>query len=392
VLREKVYRILFILMVFFPLSVIADNGRVMHIIKVNNREYISLFELCKVLNIDPSYDVYTRKGKLYRKSHFAIYNEGFCYLLIDGILSKSEYPVTRHRGGIVFPLKSGRDLVRNFFPGSDLLRRGNNFVISRKARFKRTEVSKKNQSLKQDSGKGRIDFIVIDPGHGGRDPGATGKGSVKEKDITLKISKYLEFNLKKKLKGIRIILTRRTDKFVTLAGRTKIANRYIKKNNNGIFLSVHVNASLFKKVSGFETYFLSQNPTNDEARNTAALENNVIIVYEKKGNRGSSHDDADYIEAMMLTTQIQKESSILADSIQKGMNNKNHQFSSRGVRKADFFVLRGVLMPAVLVETGFITNAKEAGFLVKKNYQKKIARGIADGVLMFLKKYDNLIK
>jgi len=157
-------------------------------------------------------------------------------------------------------------------------------------------------------------------------------------------------------------------------------------------LSIHVNASISNKISGYETYFLSQNPTNDDARNTAALENNVIVLEEKSGRSKKRYDDVDYIEAMMLTTQIQKESSLLALSVQRGMSKSNRIFKSRGVRKADFFVLRGVLMPAVLVEVGFITNMKESKYLQSRSHQMKIAEGIADGVSEFIKKYNRMIQ
>jgi N-acetylmuramoyl-L-alanine amidase len=152
-----------------------------------------------------------------------------------------------------------------------------------------------------------------------------------------------------------------------------------------------VNASITSKVSGYETFFLSQNPSNEDARSTAALENNVIVLENTPGKK-SSYNDVDYIEAMMITTQIQKESSALADSIQRGMTKKNRAFSSRGVKKADFFVLRGVLMPAALVEIGYISNAREAKYLTTKSHQEAIAEGIAEGVKSFISRYHRLIR
>ena len=186
-------------------------------------------------------------------------------------------------------------------------------------------------------------------------------------------------------------MTRRNDSFIELAKRTDVANKFLKKDQNGIFLSIHVNATLSSIISGFETYYLSQNPSNEEARNTAALENNVIVL-EDRSHRNKAYNDIDYIEAMMITTQIQKESKVLANSIQQGMNRKIRKFKSRGVKKADFFVLRGALMPAVLVEVGFITNTKEAQYLTTKTYQQSIARGLARGVSDFVNKYNSMIK
>ena len=173
----------------------------------------------------------------------------------------------------------------------------------------------------------------------------------------------------------------------SLSARTEKANSQLEKNKNGIFVSIHVNASISKKISGYETYFLSQNPTNEEARNTAALENNVIVLEDNKNS--NKYEDLDYIEATMKTTQILKESSILANEIQKYILGRNSIFISRGVRKADFFVLRGVMMPAVLVEVGFITNYKEVRYLLRDTYQRKMALGISDGIVKFIKKYNS---
>ncbi|HOP62089.1 MAG TPA: N-acetylmuramoyl-L-alanine amidase, partial [Spirochaetota bacterium] len=124
---------------------------------------------------------------------------------------------------------------------------------------------------------------------------------------------------------------------------------------------------------------------------TATLENNVIVL-ENNGKKKKKYDDLDYIEAMMLTTQIQKESSLLAESIQKQLDLKISEFKSRGVHKADFYVLRGALMPAVLVEIGFITHKKESQYLKKDIYQEKIAQGVSEGVLNFINKYNKMIE
>ena len=190
--------------------------------------------------------------------------------------------------------------------------------------------------------------------------------------------------------NIKIKPTRTTDKFIELSERAEIANRELKKGINGAFVSIHVNASVSNKISGFETYILSQNPTNEEARKTAALENNVVILENQKSG-GKKYDDIDYIEALMMTTQIQRESLLLANSIQNNLSKKIKEFKSRGVNKADFFVLRGVLMPAVLVEVGFITHPEEIKFLQKDDYQDKLAAGIVDGIIAFINQHNKLI-
>jgi N-acetylmuramoyl-L-alanine amidase len=164
-------------------------------------------------------------------------------------------------------------------------------------------------------------------------------------------------------------LTRNDDRFVELSKRTEIANRMLTSEKNGIFVSIHVNASLSPKISGFETYFLSPNPTNEEARTTSTIENNVIVM--ENGHHHKKYDDVEYVEALMLNTQIQKESSMLAQHIQRYLGKQLDQAKSRGVKKADFYVLRGSLMPAVLVEIGYISNQKEAKSLKNQRNQKR---------------------
>jgi len=236
----------------------------------------------------------------------------------------------------------------------------------------------------------RICFIIIDAGHGGKDPGAIGRGGLYEKSITLGVARSLEGYLKENLKGVRIVLTRQSDRFIELATRTKMANGHLRENENGVFVSIHVNASISPRISGFETYYLSQSPSNEEARATAALENNVVVLEEKSHRK--SYDEIEHMEAFMLTAQIQRESALLAECIQSGMNGAATGFKSRGVKKADFFVLRGSLMPAALAEIGYITNQHEAQQLKKAACQEKIARGIGKGLVTFIKKYDQMIK
>lgn len=378
-----IYLLLFIWIPFLPVL-----GKSIEIKSVNSREYISLFDLTNTLELLNSYDIINGRGKLFYQSSFAVYQTGLSAILINGILAKSEYPVTTEEGEILIPAVFINDIIHNFYPRLSVDRKDKIFYLDQFAKEVETIQDKKDNTVYE--GKDRISFIIIDPGHGGKDPGAIGKGGLKEKAITLKISRSIENYLKNKLKGMNIRFTRQSDKFVELAKRTEIANKMLKKNENGIFISIHVNASIIQSISGFETYFLSQNPSNEEARTTAALENNVIILEEKSTR--NSYDDVEHIEALMLTTQIQKESSMLANSIQSCIKGKIGESKSKGVKNADFFVLRGSLMPAVLVEVGFISNNKEAKRLTNKNHQDKIAIGIGNGIIQFIKKYNISIK
>ncbi|PKL16388.1 MAG: hypothetical protein CVV49_16510 [Spirochaetae bacterium HGW-Spirochaetae-5] len=368
---------------FFSTGAAADKS--ISIADIEGKKYVLIDELIDVFSIEHSFDPVFQKGRLYYKSHYMVYKTGYSCTIIDNSIAGSDYPVIRWKGGVYLPLDLARILLENFYNREADVVKGKLVVKQDIQNDKKTPVKDRIPDKKE-----KIGFIIIDAGHGGKDPGAVGKGGVKEKTITLKLARKVEALLIKRKVNAKIKLTRTADRFIELADRAEIANRELKKDTNGIFVSIHVNASISSRISGFETYFLSQNPTNEEARKTAALENNVVIL-ENPGSGKKKYGDVDYIEALMMTTQIQKESSFLADSVQKSLDKKITEFKSRGVHKADFFVLRGALMPAVLVEVGFITHKKELGYLKTDKYQEKLAEGIVDGIISFIAQYNELI-
>ncbi|MCS7245527.1 MAG: N-acetylmuramoyl-L-alanine amidase [candidate division WOR-3 bacterium] len=208
-------------------------------------------------------------------------------------------------------------------------------------------------------------YIIIDPGHGGKDPGAIGKWGIKEKDITLSVSKKIA-NILRKEYGFKVVLTRETDTFVSLKERAEIANTLKAK----LFVSIHCNYAKEDNASGPETFFLSVARTNEE-RAVEALENSVI-KYELE-----EADEIKYIVSDILQNAYLKESQRLAFFIHSRIN-KNR--NDRGVKQAGFYVLRGVYAPSVLVELGFISNEKEAKLLSTETYQEELARKIAEGI------------
>ena len=351
---------------------------------------VSLHDLVTTLNLNLSLEPASGRIRLYYKEHFAIFATGYSHMILDGRLYKADIPVARENGDVMLPQLFAQAIAKRI-TGKEIIREGDFLVAGHEESLPEKMVpSEKEPAQVIAPERDRIGFIIIDAGHGGKDPGAIGKGGLREKDMTLAISRELAAYLKKKLPGVKVCLSRNRDIFLELGERTDMANRKLVRGVNGLFISVHVNASLVPRISGFETYFLSQNASNEDARSTAALENGVIIL-EEKSNQGKRYGDVDYIEAMMLTTQIQKESSLLAESIQRGLSREISEFKSHGVKKADFFVLRGSLMPAALVEVGYITNSREAGFLKTKSYQNRLARGIGDGILGFMKQYQRMI-
>ncbi len=363
----------------------------LHSRRVKGIQYLSIYEILTVLKPDHSFNFITRRGRIFNRSRQVTYRIGYPLVMINGKKLRAKGPVIQDLGEPLVPLETGKEMIRGLYPDAVLQLRKTSLIISfGSSAGKTVNIRRTAGKTTAVRGKDRIGFIVIDPGHGGKDPGAVGKGGVREKGITLGISGEIYTILKRRLKDVKIVLTRGSDRFIELSERTEIGNRHLNMRGNGIFLSIHVNASISPKISGYETYFLSQNASNEDARNTAALENNVIVL--EKRSKSKKYGDIDYIEAMMITTQIQKESSLLANSIQAGMSGNVKNFKSRGVRKADFFVLRGALMPAVLVEVGFITNRRELRFLKRASHRQKIALGISKGIVNFINKYNRSLK
>lgn len=218
-----------------------------------------------------------------------------------------------------------------------------------------------------------IKRVVIDPGHGGEDPGAIGPSGLKEKDVTLVLAKILAQKLRTRL-GIEVILTREEDKFIPLIQRPAIANS--KKAD--LFISIHTNASPDSKGCGIETYYLNFT-TDPEAMRVAALEN--------AASDKSLSDLQDLIKAILVNTKL-SESRMLAEKVQeelvKGVNKYYSDIMDRGVKYAPFLVLVGTRMPAILVEAGFISNPIEEKRLKDQQYLEMVAEGIAKGIEIYI--------
>ncbi len=229
--------------------------------------------------------------------------------------------------------------------------------------------------LEDTSNADSIGLIVIDPGHGGKDPGATGPGGTLEKDITLAIAKLLKEKLEESTEA-EVLMTRTDDEYWSLADRTAFANR----EKADIFISIHVNAARRKRAHGVETFFLSFDATDDEARETAAFENNVISLEGK--TELAPIDDIKAILWDLTQTQSHHESSRLAETIYLSLF-KEMGGEYRGVKQAPFHVLVGATMPAVLIEVGFISNPREEKKLKKVKVQERMAEAISKGVVKF---------
>jgi len=248
---------------------------------------------------------------------------------------------------------------------------------------KRLILTVKNFSVAKKSKK-RYDFsnkvVVIDPGHGGKDVGAIGAKNVYEKEIVLAVSKRIEEQLRKK--GIRVYMTRRSDRFIKLRKRTEFAN----KKRADLFVSVHANAaskrsSKYRELKGVETYFLSASRSKRASRVAQKENQKDMEAMDYFGKKNFLH---------FLNREKIIASNKLAIDVQQGvlarLNKHYNGIRDSGVREGPFWVLVGAQMPAVLVELGYITNKREAQNLTSRSYQKRIAQGIAEGIVRYFTK------
>lgn len=217
-----------------------------------------------------------------------------------------------------------------------------------------------------------IDTIVIDPGHGGRDPGAVGFGMM-EKDVALEIARRLRDVIQSKRRATRVSLTRERDVFVPLEERPRIA----KRAGADLFISIHLNANAVEQVSGIETYFL--NPAQDDGSVRVAARENATSETRVGALNTILFDlmrDANILESSRLARQLQ--------AALVGELRPNYAVRNLGVKQAPFMVLIGAEMPSVLVETGFITNRQESRRFRSDAYLNRIARGIYAGLADYI--------
>jgi len=229
-----------------------------------------------------------------------------------------------------------------------------------------------------------IDRVVIDPGHGGRDPGTLSVEGVPEKEITLAIALRLAQLLRDEL-GVDVVMTRTDDQSVSLRERGLAGVRAGGK----LFISIHCNAIGKAHVSGVQTYFLSDAET-DEARAVARAEN-AALMYEEHADTLSEGDDREMEEILagLVSDRFLKESQELAALVQRELV-RGLRTRDMGVHQAGFYVMKGTLgaMPSILIETGYLTNQDEAARLRDARYQERIADAILRAVREFKMRYE----
>ena len=228
--------------------------------------------------------------------------------------------------------------------------------------------------------------IVIDPGHGGRDPGAIGSFS-QEKNINLAIAKKTGEYLTGNFKNVKVVYTRDNDSTVDLLDRPQIAN----KNKADLFISIHSNWAKNPKVSGPETYIMGL--AKDEDNLTVAMKENEVILleddYSTKYQGFDPKSPESYIIFTLMQNVYQKQSTDLAMKVQTQFKERANR-NDRGVRQAGFWVLFNTTMPSVLIETGFITNSAEEKYLNSEQGQDYLASAIFRACRDYINEIDNM--
>ena len=340
-------------------------------VDINGKKYVLLVDVCDANGIDWEWDSVGRKICLTKNGLKAVFMLGSKYYYAGGSVKKLSAPVIIKDGYIYVPLRFARYKV------------GRLFKLSKKYRISHTDApSSKRQdreAKRPAKKKYGIKKIVIDPGHGGKDPGAVGKSGLYEKTVVLDVSKRLKNELEEQ--GIDVVMTRDTDVFIRLGERARIANR----NKADLFVSVHANANRRSWINGFEVYCLSEKPTDDNARALAASENAVLDYEEDSLARDSKMTEA--IIWDLCFDEHRKESIELAEILYQEVGRSVYVRSDK-VRGARFYVLKGTEMPAVLVELSYLSNRRDEENLKKASFKQKLAEGIASGIMRYKREYE----
>jgi len=250
--------------------------------------------------------------------------------------------------------------------------------------IRKKEIEQQNaQVIGRDVEKWKLNTIVLDAGHGGKDPGTIGFGGTREKDVALNIVHDLGTFISQKWPDVNVIYTRKDDRFIPLHERGKIANQ----SGGKLFISVHCNSSPNRSARGSEVYILGLHK-NKEALDVAMFENSVIRQEEDFQEQYKGFSEEHLIMSSMAQNAFAKQSTSLAQYIIRPVDRQSSVNNARGVRQAGFMVLWTPSMPSILVEVGYLSNPEEERMLRDRQVQTKVAYGIFKGVQAYRKNYE----
>jgi N-acetylmuramoyl-L-alanine amidase len=301
-----------------------------------------------------------------------------------GIVSKVEGFQLGETASIAFKLKKNIISKELVFDNDS-----NDFYVNLRTQetiAKESGNEKLKSDLEEQKKRWLIDTIVLDAGHGGKDPGAIGFSKYYEKNIVLPITLQLGQILQEKMPDMKIVYTRKKDVFIPLWKRTKIANDV----DANLFVSIHCNSNKSNKANGYETYFLSAD--KDEKATDVVMKENSAIQFEESEDRERYEGLTPILATLMQSANI-KQSQYLASQIQFSLKKRLDKLgmADRGVKQGPFWVLVGATMPNILIETGYISNKYEEKLLKQSTTQKKIAEAIFEGIQKYKEDIESVI-
>ena len=338
-------------------------------IDIDGKDYVLLIDVCDANGIEWEWDSISRRMILRKNGHEAVLLIESEYYCIDANIKKANDAVEIKNGSICVPLKLAKYTIPHMFS----LEKEEKTVVE-----KGVLLPKIQRIQKPSEKKFKVTKIVLDPGHGGRDPGAISRSGIREKNIVLDVARRIKTALERQ--GIDIIMTRNSDVFVPLEMRARIANG----SNADFFISIHANASKARWTRGFEVYYLSE-ATDDNARAQAASENSALDYEENAVDRHSK--DIDAIIWDLKLTENREVSIELAGFICQEVS-RILGVNECSIKSARFYVLKGAEMPSVLVELSYLSNRYDERNLKDSDYRQKLAEGIMSGILGYRDEYD----
>jgi len=379
----KKYLLIFILLFNYSYS---QNQSEIELFIFDDTAYLSLEEFCILENY--KFNHYPEKVKIEffvndnhitfsNNSSFAKINNTIYHMIKNVQLINNKFFVPLNSFVRIYSQIKSDNFIANYNDKTILITP--NPIVSYKENHVEKLVDQQLLNTIQNAENWKISTVIIDPGHGGKDPGAIGYHNIKEKHIVLDIAKELGGFLKKAMPTLNIIYTRDNDTFLGLKNRTNLAN----KNQGHIFLSIHANSSSAKTARGYEIYLLQPNSVDDAI--DVALRENASIVFEDNPDQ---YEQNQMIASLAEKTYL-KESEKLAVFIQTAIKKELPKTRNRGIKQAGFHVLVGAAMPKVLIETGFLTNKSEAQLLNKSSYRSQFAYGIFKGVESYIESYNS---
>lgn len=354
------------------LKLIENNELIGEISTIQNKQLFSINDFIKITNSKNFINDKTEKIIFYIDDKKIKITNQIAFIMIDDNLFQLSSKTVKLNNDYYVPAESFLSIVNNLSTSISISLNTNQINLDRIIETPKKTVK---VDLKSEKQKWEFKTIVIDAGHGGKDPGAVGYRGTKEKDIALDVAKRLEKKISKNM-DVKVVMTRDEDVFLRLSERTKIAN----ENNGSLFISIHTNAAEDRRASGFETFLIGLNK-NEYAAKVAARENAVL---ELEGKTGQELTGEDLIQATIAQAAFASSSETFADMVQKEIK-KRVQSRDRGVKQAGFVVLARASMPNVLVELGFISNPAEEKKLRSPQYRDQLATAIYRAVQQYEK-------